>query len=128
MLDFLRLLSCVTSGMLPQIACPRFCKVTQVTKNAFERLFPSVYLIVDSQTTFLWLGLTTFAASISFSLSFCSLCFSKWFLKIFQNPQCLHIEGCSSLCFILCLLRLFLLNEIKLQLLHFFVVTVQALD
>ena len=61
-----KLLSCVTSGLLPRIACQRFHKVTQVTKKAFERLLPSVYLIVDSQTTFLWLVLTTLAALISF--------------------------------------------------------------
>ena len=66
MFDFLRLLSCVTSSMLPRIACPIFHKVTQVTKNASVRLLPSVYLIVDSQTTFLWLVLTTLAALISF--------------------------------------------------------------
>ena len=67
-----RPLSCV----LPQIAFPRFPKVTLatvkiflatvVTKNEIVRLFTSVYLMVDSQIIFLWLVLTTLAASISF--------------------------------------------------------------
>ena len=80
-----------------------------------------MFHLVRPQITFLWLVLTTHTALISFSLSFCCLCFSKWFLKTFKPLHCLHIEGCSSLCFILCLLRLFPLNEIKSQILHFFV-------
>ena len=36
----------------------------QVTKNAFSGLFPSVYLIMDSEITFIWLVLTTLCAFI----------------------------------------------------------------
>ena len=80
-----KLLSCVTSGLLPRIACQRFHKVTQVTKKAFERLLPSVYLIVDSQTTFLWLVLTTLAALISFFHCHFIVCASpNGFWKHFQ--------------------------------------------
>ena len=63
-------------GVLPQIAFPRFPKVTLatvkiflatvVTKNEIVRLFTSVYLMVDSQIIFLWLVVTTLVASISF--------------------------------------------------------------
>ena len=96
----------------------------QVAQNAFLRLFPSVYPIMDSQITLLWLVLTTLVAFISFFTVIWSLVLLQMISKNISKSTLFAYWGLLSTVFNLVLAEIFSFKWGKVTNVAFFAITV----